>query len=133
VSTSVGVRVSTIDPEVDPSSGKLFFRSAEETTANLSHSGAFVSSMEPLAAGRRVLVEFDLPRWGRLQLVARVVWTQRELRAERPSALDAPGFGVEFTGATRAELARIDRYLESLEQQAPASRTTEARAPTARF
>jgi Tfp pilus assembly protein PilZ len=128
VSTSVGVRISTIDPEIDPNTGKLFFRSAEETTANLSHGGAFVSSMEPLEAGRRVLVELDLPRSGRLELVARVAWTQRQLRAKRPSDVDAPGFGVQFTEPSRAELARIDHYLESLEKQAPASRSAESTA-----
>lgn len=69
VSASVEVRVSTIDPEIDPNTGKYFFRSAEETTANLSTGGAFVRSWEPLEAGRRVLVEFSLPNGDRLQLI----------------------------------------------------------------
>jgi Tfp pilus assembly protein PilZ len=129
VSTSVGVRISTIDPEIDPNTGKLFFRSAEETTANLSHGGAFVSSMEPLEAGQRVLVQFDLPRSGRLELVARVAWTQRQLRAAQPSDLDAPGFGIQFTGASRAELARIDHYLEDLAKGSPASRPPDTPVP----
>ncbi len=55
VATAVPVRVSTVDPETDPNDGKLFFRSSEETTANLSRGGAFVRSWEPLAAGRRVV------------------------------------------------------------------------------
>ncbi len=36
VATTAPVRVSTVDSEVDPTTGRPFFRTAEETTANLS-------------------------------------------------------------------------------------------------
>jgi len=124
IAASVRVRVSTIDPETDLTTGKRFFRSIEETTANLSPGGAFVRSWEPLEPGRRVLIDLEFPDGHHLELVARVAWTQRELRFSPATSLDAPGFGVQFEGATRAELARIDRYLAGLEK-----RPAEAKQP----
>jgi Tfp pilus assembly protein PilZ len=109
----VGVRISTVDPEADPDTGELFYRSAEETTANLSRGGAFVRSWEPLAAGRRVLVEVDLPDTPPLRLVARVAWTRRRIVPQKAAAAEhEPGYGVEFVSVTRRELAALDRFLE---------------------
>jgi Tfp pilus assembly protein PilZ len=126
VETAVPVRVSTVDPESDPNTGKPFFRSSEETTANISHGGAFVRSWEPLEAGRRVIVDIDLPGGERLQLFARVAWTQRQLRAEQATRPEAPGFGIEFTKASRSELARLDRFLEGLANVSSKSRSIHA-------
>jgi hypothetical protein len=119
VSTALPVRVSTVEPETDPVTGQRFFRSAEETTANLSHGGAFLRSWEPLSAGRRVILSIDLPDDGELQLVARVAWTLRELRPSSARSVEAPGYGVEFIGGSSHELACLDRYLKRLEPQAP--------------
>ena len=109
----VEVRISTIDAERDPNSGKLFFRSAEETTANMSRGGAFVRSWEPLEAGRRVVVDIDLRDGSHMQLMARVAWTQRQLHANAASQPSSPepGFGIEFEKASAWELDRLDRYL----------------------
>ena len=115
IAMSVPVRISTVDPEIDPNTGKLFFRSVEETTANLSHGGAYLRSWEPLEAGRRVVVALDLSSGEELQLTGRVVWTRRELRPERTKDVEAPGYGVEFLGSSRRELASLDRLIDSLE------------------
>ena len=118
VGASVPVRISTVDPEVDPDTGRTFFRTAEETTANLSRGGAYVRSWEPLASGRRVVLTIELPDRGELQLVGRVAWTRRELQPPAADQLEAPGYGVEFAGASAAELAVLDRYLTALESRA---------------
>lgn len=113
---AVQVRISTVRPEIDPSTGKAFFRSAEETTADLSRGGLFVRSWEPLSAGRRVTIELELPDSGApLQLVGRVVWTRRELRPTRPGELEQPGYGVEFVEPTGDERIRLGRALEALQ------------------
>jgi Tfp pilus assembly protein PilZ len=127
---TVAVRISTVDPETDPSTGKLFFRSAEETTANLSRGGAYVRSWEPLEAGRRLVVDVQLPDARRLQLVARVAWTQRQLRSSRPGELDSTGYGVEFGDASRSELARLECYLDSLESRDESTRPIDAATPS---
>ena len=124
IATSVPIRVSTVDSEIDPTTGKRFFRSAEETTANLSRGGAYLRSWEPLEAGRRVIVAIDLPSGEELQLTGRVVWTRRELRPEPAKDSEAPGYGVEFFGASSRELADLGRLIHSL---APASRPGVAR------
>lgn len=111
VTASVPVRVSTVDAERDPDTGKLFFRSTETTTANLSRGGAYVHSWEPLAAGRSVVVAIDLPNGQEIQVVARVAWTRRELRQAKSLELEAPGYGLEFVGGTSAELAALDAFL----------------------
>lgn len=110
--TCVPVRISTVDPEVDPDSGIPFFRSTEATTANLSRGGVFVHSWEPLAAGRRVIVALDLPAGGELQLVGCVVWTRRQLSSRAGSPVEAPGYGIEFDGGNRAEQAAIQQILD---------------------
>jgi hypothetical protein len=121
VATSVPIRISTVDPEVDPITGKLFFRSAEETTANLSRGGAYLRSWEPLEAGRRVVVEIDLASGRELQLTGRVVWTRRELRPVQIRDVEAPGYGIEFLGSSRRELDRLDQLIESLDQPSRAT------------
>ena len=104
-----------MDPEIDPTSGKTFFRSAEETTANLSESGAYLNSWEPLAAGRRVIVSIDLPSSQELQLTARVVWTRRELRPTPSKGVEEPGYGVEFDEVSSRELSRLARWIDGLD------------------
>ncbi|MFO0687761.1 MAG: PilZ domain-containing protein [Myxococcota bacterium] len=111
--TCVAVRISTVDPEVDPDSGEPFFRSAEATTANLSRGGVFVHSWEPLAAGRRVIVALDLPSGGELSLFGQVAWTRRRLESGRAGSLETPGYGIEFVGVTRAEQAAVQQILDA--------------------
>jgi hypothetical protein len=113
VRASVPVRISTVDAERDPDTGKLFFRSTETTTANLSRGGAYVHSWEPLAAGRSVVMSIDLPSGQEIQVVARVAWTRRELRQADSQELQTPGYGLEFIGGTSAELAALDAFLSS--------------------
>jgi len=119
VATAVPVRVSTVDPEVDPTTGRAFFRTAEETTANLSRGGAYVRTWEPLAAGRRVVLTLDLSERQNgsqeLQLVGQVVWTRRELTAGAGSGLEQPGYGVEFIEGSRFELDALAAHLTRLE------------------
>ena len=110
--TCVAVRISTVDPEVDPDTGVPFFRTTEATTANLSRGGVFVHSWEPLAAGRRVIVALDLPLGGELQLVGRVAWTRRKLTPRTGGPVEAPGYGIEFVGESRADQAAIQQILD---------------------
>lgn len=123
VATSVPVRISTVDAEIDPATGRSFFRSAEETTANLSRGGAYVKSWEPLAAGRRVVLTIELPDEGELQLVGRVVWTRRTLRPNKVGEIEPAGYGIEFVGGSRSELEALGHYLTGL---APRAATTKA-------
>jgi hypothetical protein len=112
VAAAVPVRISTVDPEIDPDTGRRFFRSAEETTANLSRGGAYLRSWEPLEAGRRVILTID-PAGDALQLTARVVWTRRQLQRAEREGLEAPGYGLEFVECSQRELAQLDRWLRS--------------------
>lgn len=130
VATSVPIRISTVDPESDPNTGTLFFRSCEETTANLSRGGAYLRSWEPLEAGRRVIVAIDLPCGKELQLTGRVVWTRRELRAEQSKDIEAPGYGVEFFSGSSRELSSLDRLIDSLDPASQARLAPDTSATT---
>ena len=121
VATTVPVRVSPVDSEVDPTKGQTFFRTAEETTANLSCGGAHIRTWEPLAAERRVVLTLDLSerqdgRQG-FQLVGLVVWTRRELMAGVGSRLEQPGFGVEFMEGSRFQLDALASYFTRLKSK----------------
>jgi Tfp pilus assembly protein PilZ len=128
--TRVAVRISTVDPELDPDTGESFYRSTEATTANLSRGGAFIHSWEPLAAGRRVIVVLDLPWGGELQLVGQVVWTRRRLQSPGQGALEAPGYGIEFVGGTRGDQAAIQQILDARQtSSSPSPTSAESTAP----
>jgi len=128
---SVPVRISTVDPEVDPDTGKLFFRSVEETTANLSHGGAYLRSWEPLEAGRRVVVAIDLSSGEEVQLTGRVIWTRRELRPVRARDIEATGYGIEFFDLSSRELASLDRLITEFDPKSPSQITPEAKESAA--
>ena len=110
IDASIPVKISTIEPERDPWTGRRYFRASEETCANLSRGGAFVRTVELLHPGQRVLLEMDLPTGGQVEAIGRVAWTKRALSP------DAPGFGtgvgVEFLGAETKDLEAIAEYLE---------------------
>ena len=69
--------------------------------------------MPALAAGRRVIVALDLPAGGELQLVGQVVWTRRKLTPRIGEPVEAPGYGIEFAGGSRAEQAAIQQILDA--------------------
>ena len=106
------VRLSTIDPETDPSTGRRYFRTSEETCADVSRGGAYVETDEALSTGRRVLLEIDLPEGAPLQTVGRIAWTKTALKPADPT--ERPGMGIEFVGALPEELDRIERFVEAV-------------------
>ena len=119
----VPVRITTVEPERDHLTGDSFCRMVEESTADLSRGGAFIRSWEPLAAGRKVVVEIDLPASGQgddarpactLEMTARVAWTQRRVTTlSAPSKpIECPGYGVEFVSLRPGVKGRLDRFLD---------------------
>ena len=106
----VPIRMSTIDPELDPWTGRPFFRTCEETIADLSRGGARVQSREPLAPGRRLLLELDLPDGRSFEAIARVAWARLE-PAESDDADGAYGLGLEFLGGTPDHVTRLETFL----------------------
>jgi Tfp pilus assembly protein PilZ len=109
----VPVRVSTLDPETDPRTGRAFFRTTQETCANLSRGGAFIRTHDALSPGRRVLLEIDLPERGPIEAIGRIAWSKTVLGAVGPDTQeDETGVGVEFLGGSREALSALETYLE---------------------
>jgi uncharacterized protein (TIGR02266 family) len=109
INATLGVRISTIEPERDPWSGKAFFRATQETCGNLSCGGAFVQTAEPLAPGRRVLLELKLPDGSPLEAIGRVAWTKRVMT---PHERDREaGIGVEFIGAAPDQFSALEDFI----------------------
>ncbi|HEY8494766.1 MAG TPA: PilZ domain-containing protein [Myxococcota bacterium] len=104
VAVDVPVRVSTIDPELDPYTGRPFFRAFEDRAVDLSRGGLRLRTGESLLPGRRVLLELDLPD-APFEAIARVAWTART-----PQAGDALDVGIEFIGASTPR-AGLERFL----------------------
>ena len=119
VSVRVPIRISTIDPEKDPETGKLYFFTAEEYSANISRSGAFVTTAEPIEPGRRVLVEIDIPNGSSLQITGRVAWKRLAPGASDASAFKRPGIGIEFTGGRPELFNELDRYIAKSARRRP--------------
>ena len=80
VNAHLPVRISTIEPETDPWTGKPFFRSSCEWSGNVSRGGVFVHTREPIRPGSRVLVELDLPGGTAVEALGRVAWTASMVR-----------------------------------------------------
>jgi len=112
VEARIPVRVSTIEPERDPRSGRSFFRASQETSANLSHGGAFVKTTELLTPGRRLLVEFSLPDGSPIEAIGRVAWSKR-IVGPTPGPEEC-GVGVEFIAGASRRLESLDGYIRKL-------------------
>lgn len=109
VPTNLPVRLTTIEPDLDPLTGRPYFRASWERCENLSRGGAFIQTHELLDPGRRVLIELSLPDGGQVEAIGRVAWTRRQIRASG----DAPqcGLGVEFLGGAAEMLGRVEAFL----------------------
>jgi uncharacterized protein (TIGR02266 family) len=113
IDAKLPVRISTIEPERYPWSGRPFFRASQETCANVSRGGAFVRTAEPLAPGRRVLLEFELPDGRPLEAIGRVAWTRRVLAPlERDNEA---GIGIEFLGGPSEQFHALEELLAKLD------------------
>ncbi len=110
ITAALPVRVSTIEPERDPWTGRPFFRATQEHCANVSRGGAFVLTAEPLAPGRRVLIELQLPNGEPLEAIGRVAWTRR-IMSPNESETEA-GIGVEFLGAAPEQFSALETFLD---------------------
>ena len=110
VSADIPVRLSTIEPDLDPLTGRRYFRASQERCANLSRGGVFVHTHELLDPGRRVLVELSLPDGGQVEAIGRVAWTQYTMRNGSSKGLDC-GVGIEFLGGVTEQLSALDEFL----------------------
>lgn len=108
VPVHVAVRVSTIDPETDPQTGRPYFRDTREYVANLSRGGAFIRTNDPPQTGRRVLVQIHLPDDEPIEAVGRIAWSRQVLTPTGP--IDEAGAGIEFLDERLRE--KIDRALD---------------------
>ncbi len=109
VESGISVRISTIEPERDPWTGRPFFRSLHETCRNLSRGGLFVKTTEPLDPGRRILVEIRLPTGRPLEAIGRIAWVKRDLAAGQHDS--DPGIGIEFLGGASEQFDALDEYI----------------------
>lgn len=123
LSLALPVRVSTIDAETDPYTGRPFFRLSREWSGNVSRGGVFIRTPEPLAPGRRVLLEVSLPNGTPLEATGRVAWARRVLAP--PGEHAEAGVGIEFLGATAEGLESLEHLLTADED------TPRARPPHA--
>ena len=110
VPADIPVRISTIEPDLDPLTGRTYFRASQERSANLSRGGVFVQTHELLDPGRRVLVELSLPDGGQVEAIGRVAWTQRAMRTS--SAALGCGVGIEFLGGAAEQLHALEQFVE---------------------
>jgi len=113
IEASIDVRISTIEPERDPWTGRPFFRASHETCVNLSRGGVFVRTAEPLREGRRLLVEIHLPNGEPIEAIGRVAWTRLSLDpgASAQEKREGAGIGIEFLGGAADQLSAIDDYI----------------------
>ena len=113
IEASIDVRISTLEPERDPWTGRPFFRASHETCVTLSRGGAFVRTTEPLCEGRRLLVEIHLPNGKPVEAIGRVAWTRRTLEpgASARERREGAGIGIEFLGGAADQLRAIDEYI----------------------
>lgn len=110
IQASLPVRISTIEPERDPWTGRPFFRASQETCANVSRGGAFVQTSEPLSPGRRILVELKLPNGAPLEAIGRVAWTKRVVTPHERNH-DA-GVGIEFLGGVAEHFCALQEFID---------------------
>jgi hypothetical protein len=111
ISAELGVRISTIEPERDPWTGRPFFRATREVCINVSRGGAFVKVAEPLDPGRRLLIEVHLPDGKPVEAIGRVAWTKRIMTPHTRGG--ECGIGIEFIGGASDQFAALGQYIDS--------------------
>ena len=111
VRADIPVRISTIEPDLDPLTGRRYFRASQERCANLSRGGMFVHTHELLDPGRRVLVELSLPDGGHVEAIGRVAWTQYAMRNGSSKGLNC-GVGIEFLGGASEQLRALEEFVQ---------------------
>ncbi len=114
ISSEIPARISTIEPERDPWTGRPFFRASQEHCLNLSRGGAFVRTTEPLAPGRRLLIELHLPDGTHLEAIGKVAWTKTVMSTRERNA--EGGIGIEFLGGAATEFAALEHYIKKKEE-----------------
>jgi uncharacterized protein (TIGR02266 family) len=117
IAVHVPVRVSTIDAETDPRTGRPFFRASREYCANLSRGGAFIRTRDPLSPGHRVLVEIHMPEGDPIETIGRVAWAKTVLGPGREP--HESGVGVEFLGGSDDALVALERWLGAVGDGGP--------------
>ena len=122
LSLRVKARLSTIDPIRDAATGERYFRSSEETCANISRSGAFVATHQPIERGCRVMLEIELPGGEGLETLAQVVWSRTTLVRPGSAARseEQSGLGIEFIEAAPDQIAKLEKYLSASLPRTPA-------------
>jgi Tfp pilus assembly protein PilZ len=128
VSTDAPVRISTIEPERDPWTGRPFFRASHETCANVSRGGAFVKTAEPIDPGRRLLIEVHLPNGVPLEAIGRVAWTKRVMTPHARAA--ESGIGIEFIGGASDQFAALEDYIVALADRGSEAGSRAEREPS---
>jgi Tfp pilus assembly protein PilZ len=123
----MAVRISTIDPELDPETGKPYFRTSEETCANVSRGGAFVVTPEPIAPGRRLLLELEMPEGRTVQTIGRVAWVK--ITMSPPGKKPAAGIGVEFLGGSPEQLSALETFLSKASRRRRSARASKTPTP----
>src|SRR5262249_41536618 len=74
--------------------------------ANISTGGLFINTEEPLRAGTRMVVRFELPNRHRIIAVSRVCYARK-----------GRGLGVEFLSLDEEDLEEIQAYIAMLKLQ----------------
>ena len=88
---------------------------------NISEGGMYVRTLAPPARWDELWIEFVPPRTDRLvHLDATCVWVRKFGPAGTASV--PPGFGVELTGGSKADLGRYERSYASYQDERQASR-----------
>jgi Tfp pilus assembly protein PilZ len=88
---------------------------------NISEGGLYVRTLAPPARWDELWIEFTPPRSDRLvHLDATCVWARKYGPAGTASV--PPGFGVEITGGSKADLGRYERCYASYQEERQASR-----------
>jgi Tfp pilus assembly protein PilZ len=109
IAAGIAVRISSIEPERDPWTGRPFFRSLQETCENVSRGGVFVKTAEPFDLGRRLLIEIKLPTGQPLEAIGRVAWVKRAVSANPRE--NVSGVGIEFLGAASEHFEALEAYI----------------------
>jgi len=113
IPVSIPVRISTVDPETDPWTGKSFFRAIEDVSVNISRGGLYVRTEEPIQPGQRVLLELFIPGEKPVETVGRVKWMNSTMQSNAGDR--GTGIGVEFMGGPPEQFNPLLDFLSRTE------------------
>ena len=112
VRADIPVRISTIEPDLDPLTGRTYFRASQERCAqSLARRRIRPDRTSCSTRDGACSSSCRCPTAAQVEAIGRVAWTQYAMRSATSDGLDC-GVGIEFLGGATEQLRALEEFVK---------------------